>query len=183
MHHCEGLVKTIKTDISFAIFGVPDEKILISQQNLQKKDLEDTRRHHEAGHHVGPLGQTDRSHMETDRSATEAVSPPPSGTFFHRLLGCISTVPEVGLIQRWAINVTRIDDMAIPCPLLHLGLYKQPQTPLSRHLHLHYSSPHQKLGFQLEVEVPLDESLLVHLELDLVLVLQVLVLPVLVLVV
>ena len=144
MHHCEELVETIKTNILFAIFGVPDEKILISRRNLQKKDLEDTRRHHEAAHHVGPLGQT-------DRSATEPISPPPSGTSFHRLLGCISTVPEVGLIQRWAINVTRIDDMAIPCPLLHLGLYKQLQTPLSRHLHLHYSSPHQKLGFQLTI--------------------------------
>ena len=60
MHHCIELVETIETDISFAIFGVPDEEISILQQNLRKKDLEVTRRHHGAARPVGPLGQTDR---------------------------------------------------------------------------------------------------------------------------
>ena len=83
MHHCIELVETIETDISFAIFGAPDEEISILQRNLRKKDLEDTRRHHEATRPVGPLGQTDRWAHQTDWWAPGAV--------FRRLLEPSST--------------------------------------------------------------------------------------------
>ena len=77
LHHCKELVEMIETDISFAIFGVSDEEISILQRNLRKKDLEDTRSHHEAARPVGPLGQTDRwapgavSHCPLEASSTD----------------------------------------------------------------------------------------------------------------
>ena len=33
-------------------------------------------------------------------------------------------------IQWWSRELTRIDDVVIPCPLLHLGLYIATPTPL-----------------------------------------------------
>ena len=77
MHHYEELVETIETDISFAIFGVLDEKILIPNRNLQEKDLEDTRGHHEAARSRGPLGPTDRLVGPTDRWAPVPPRLPP----------------------------------------------------------------------------------------------------------
>ena len=58
----------------------------------------------------------------------------------HHLWESISAVDQGQFIQRWSRELTWIDDMVIPCPLLHLdslpllyhGLYIAAPTPLPR---------------------------------------------------
>jgi hypothetical protein len=47
-------------------------------------------------------------------------------------------------IQRWSREMTQIDDMALPWPLLHLPLYNDAQNPSRRPSLIHIKTQHQK---------------------------------------
>jgi hypothetical protein len=56
-----------------------------------------------------------------------------------------------------------IDDVMIPCPLLHLGLYKDAQTPSRRHTSTHPMLQSFIISYPNWSSVPLDDSHLVEL--------------------
>jgi hypothetical protein len=95
-----------------------------------KKILEDTRRRTTEAWAKRP--QMWAARPRAPRSAGLLQSPL---ALYH--LVCISKIYTVDFkavisrfIQRWSRELMRIDDVAIPCPLLHLSLYKDTQTLL-----------------------------------------------------
>jgi hypothetical protein len=74
------------------------EKFRIKIWHIREKTLEDMRRHqNEAGGKGLPSG-VDQPHLQVARPSL-GIPPRASRVFFHRLLGCISAIPQVSLIQ------------------------------------------------------------------------------------
>jgi hypothetical protein len=65
---------------------------------MHQKTLEDTRRHETEVEDQQLLGGAGQPQHHVIRPPC-GILPRPSGVFLHRLLGCISVVREVGLIQ------------------------------------------------------------------------------------
>jgi hypothetical protein len=148
VHHCEGLMGMIKTDILLAIFGVQNKKISICNHAYTRRfqrTQEDTRpKRTPIGWQVEPT----------------SLTPLPTSPWLCRLAPSFWNVPPMPprvpstsnwsrFIQWWSWEVTRIDDVAVTWPLLHLGLYKDAPSPSRRPSLNQIKAQHQRIRARL----------------------------------
>ena len=79
----------------------------------------------------------------------------------HRLSESISAIDQGRFIQRWSRELTRINDVVIPCPLLYLGIYIAAPTPLTTAIlkpliHISHSDQDTLGGLDLELSNVVD---------------------------
>jgi hypothetical protein len=131
VHHCEGLFEAIETDILLAIFRVQNKKISIRDQAC-------TRRFQRTREDTGPKMGLNGHYVGRPAPPTPPRVP--------------STSNWSQFIQQWSREVTRIDDVAVTWPLLHLGLYKDAPTPSRRSSLIQIKAQHQRIRARLSNE-------------------------------